>query len=243
MPTLPDRYSALVASGAIERDPAQVMLVARLQELSAHLIERQLASKSRALGWIFAKKRAAAPPVKGLYIWGKVGRGKTMLMDLFFEHVPVARKRRAHFHAFMADVHARIHATRHSQKAGEVKEGDPILPVAQALADETSLLCFDEFVVTDIADAMILGRLFTRLFALGVTLSALHYAAAETGRCAAAGGAHRFPAGEAGRRASLSCASEWYGAGGTGCSLPVAVRHCHWQGVDTGCAGPCIHSA
>jgi cell division protein ZapE len=179
MPTLADRYKARVANGSIERDPAQVALVAQLQGLSDALAERQLAHKSSALGWMFGKKRDAAPPVKGLYIWGYVGRGKTMLMDLFFEQVPVPKKRRAHFHAFMADVHARIHAERQLQKAGETKEGDPILPVAQALANEASLLCFDEFVVTDIADAMILGRLFTQLFVLGVTLVATSNVAPE----------------------------------------------------------------
>ena len=165
------RYCALVASGAIERDPAQVELVHRLDLLAAALSEHRLARKSNALGWLFGRHRAPAP-LQGLYIHGSVGRGKTMLMDLFFDALPVRRKRRAHFHAFMAEVHARIHARRQRLKAGEVSGDDPIAPVAAALADEAWVLCFDEFAVNDIADAMILGRLFTALFAHGVVVVA-----------------------------------------------------------------------
>lgn len=166
------RYDALVASGEIERDPAQTILVDRMQALTEKLSERELASKSSALGWIFSKRTSPPPPPRGLYVHGEVGRGKTMLMDLFFDQVPIKRKRRAHFHEFMADVHERIHDWRLQLKNGMVKGDDPIAPVAADLAHETRLLCFDEFHVTDIADAMILSRLFTRLFASGMVVVA-----------------------------------------------------------------------
>ena len=111
-------------------------------------------------------------PPRGLYVYGAVGRGKTMLMDLFFNAVEAPLKRRAHFHGFMADVHARLHAWRQARKRGEVAGEDPIAPVAAELAREASLLCFDELAVRDIADAMILGRLFTALFTAGVIVVA-----------------------------------------------------------------------
>ncbi len=165
------RYDALVSAGTIERDLAQVKLLRQLETLARSLGQVRLARKPNALGWLFGKKTQAAP-LKGLYVWGSVGRGKTMLMDLFFEALPVRRKRRVHFHAFMADVHERIHDFRQKLKTGEVKGNDPIAPVAEALAEEAWVLCFDEFTVTDIADAMILGRLFTALFSHGVVVIA-----------------------------------------------------------------------
>ncbi len=167
-----ERYAALVESGAIERDLAQVAVVRKLDALAKGLDARRLARKSSALGWLFGSRQAAAPPLKGLYIWGSVGRGKTMLMDMFYDAAPSPARRRVHFHAFMADVHGRIHAYRQRLRAGEVGEPDPIPPVADELAGEASLICFDEFTVTDIADAMLLGRLFTALFSAGVIIVA-----------------------------------------------------------------------
>jgi cell division protein ZapE len=170
MPDVFSRYEAMAARGEIEADPAQIAVARRLTDLSRRLSEHRLARKSSALGWVFSRREVRQAPIRGLYIHGSVGRGKTMLMDWFFETARIQRKRRAHFHAFMLDVHARVHAARADIKAGRIKGDDPIAPVAAALADEAWLICFDEFHVTDIADAMILGRLFTRLFEAGVVL-------------------------------------------------------------------------
>jgi cell division protein ZapE len=170
--TFSTRYAALIAAGKIEADPGQAMLAAQLAALARHLGQRRLARKSSSLGWLFAKSQQAGPPLKGLFVYGEVGRGKTMLMDLFFETSAVRRKRRVHFHEFMADVHERIHAYRQEIKNGTLPEQDPIQRAAAAIAEEIWLLCFDEFHVTDIADAMILGRLFTRLFELGIVVVA-----------------------------------------------------------------------
>jgi cell division protein ZapE len=170
MPTR-ELYEGLVRSGKIERDPAQEALLAPFAQLEARLAERRLARKSSTLGWMFGA-RARSEPIRGLYIFGEVGRGKTMMMDLFCEASAVERKRRAHFHEFMAEVHERIRDIRALLKEGRIVDDDPIRLAANAIAGETWLLCFDEFIVTDIADAMILGRLFSRLFELGVVVVA-----------------------------------------------------------------------
>lgn len=142
------------------RDPAQEVLVGHLEALQRDLVASEPA-RAGVLRRLFNKR---PEPVRGLYIWGGVGRGKTFLMDLFFETLPVEAKRRIHFHRMMRDVHARLKAL------GEVE--DPLVMVADDLATEARVLCFDEFFVSDIADAMILGRLLECLFERGVTLVA-----------------------------------------------------------------------
>ncbi len=169
-PSIRSQYDSEVRVGHIHRDSAQEAVVQRLDTLNVALAGYQPARKSAALGWLFGGKPEAVP--RGLYIWGGVGRGKSMLMDMFFDRAVVGKKRRVHFHAFMAEVHGEIFAWRQALKKGWVKGEDPIEPVADEIAKGAWLLCFDEFTVTDIADAMILGRLFKSLFARGVVVVA-----------------------------------------------------------------------
>jgi cell division protein ZapE len=163
-------YKALAASGAIEADPAQQRVAEAFAALDERLSGYKPIKKQGLFGRLFADKDE--PPPRGLYVHGEVGRGKTMLMDLFFQQSGVAHRRRAHFHEFMAEVHERIYAYRQNIARGEIADGDVIALTAAAIFDEAWLLCFDEFHVTDIADAMILGRLFAKLFELGTVVVA-----------------------------------------------------------------------
>lgn len=165
------QYQSLLASGSIEADPAQAAAVEAFGALDDMLASYKPPKKQSFLGRLFGGDNGGPPP-KGLYVHGEVGRGKTMLMDLFFDSCPVAHKRRAHFHEFMAEAHERIYAYRQNIKRGEIADGDVIALTAASIFEEAWLLCFDEFHVTDIADAMILSRLFAKLFELGTVVVA-----------------------------------------------------------------------
>jgi cell division protein ZapE len=170
-------YQALVTSGAIEPDAAQARAAEAFAGLEQRLASYKPLRKQGLLGRLFAD-RDGAPP-RGLYVHGEVGRGKTMLMDMFFQQSLVEHKRRAHFHEFMAEVHERIYGFRQNIARGEIADGDVIALTAASIFDQAWLLCFDEFHVTDIADAMILGRLFARLFELGTVVVATSNVAPE----------------------------------------------------------------
>jgi cell division protein ZapE len=154
-----ERYAALVAAGELRPDPDQRAAVAVLDALSDRLAETR---NRGSLIWRLAGR--FEPPPGGVYLWGGVGRGKSMLMDLAYETIPYAPKRRVHFHEFMLEVHERLRAERSRE------EGDPIPRIASAIAAEARLLCFDEMVINNAADAMILSRLFSHLLAEGVTV-------------------------------------------------------------------------
>ncbi len=165
-------YDEHLLSGNFQRDPAQIRLATQLDRLIIKLGTRRLSSKSSSLGWLFGKKSAENPGKDGLYIWGGVGSGKSFLMDLFFAAVNYAPKRRVHFNDFMQEAHQLIHEQRQKYTSGKSKHKDPVISVGKILAAKSKLLCFDEFSVTDITDAMLLGRLFKVLFDEGTTIVA-----------------------------------------------------------------------
>ena len=162
-------YREKLAAGELKPDPAQEHLAEKLQSL--HRALNGYRPSTGSVGWKerLGLARRRGTPLQGLYIYGGVGAGKSMLMDLFFGMAPVTKKRRVHFHAFLQDVHSRFTTFRKTK--GE-NEGDPIPTVANDLANEAWLLCFDEFQVSNIVDAMILGRLFEALFERGVVVVA-----------------------------------------------------------------------
>ena len=160
MTSLVARYEALLASGELKQDPEQAAAAERLEKLQREL--EATSAPRGVLGKLFSRK---PPAPRGIYLWGGVGRGKSMLMDLFHDSLNIRRKRRVHFHSFMLEVHALLREERKKEA------GDPILPVAAKLGEDVRCLAFDEMVVNNSADAMIMSRLFTSLILdQGVTI-------------------------------------------------------------------------
>jgi cell division protein ZapE len=168
--TIAERYDALVARGAIERDPAQGRVVAVLNALAHRLTD--IKQTRFGLTKLLDQGDVSDEKGRGIYISGGVGRGKTMLMDLFFQSVSLEAKRRIHFHEFMVDVYDRLRKAREKMEHRRMNDGDPLSHVVRALATEARLLCLDELAVSDIADAMMLGRVLTELLSQGVVLVA-----------------------------------------------------------------------
>jgi cell division protein ZapE len=161
---LRQRYERDIAARHFQSDPAQLAALAQLEDLRGRLLATPPPSGARLPRWLSALLGQERTPVKGLYLWGGVGRGKTWLMDLFFASLPFTHARRRHFHRFMHDVHLQLAHLQH--------QPSPLDQIARAIARHTRVLCLDELYVADIADAMILGGLFEGLFQRGVTLVA-----------------------------------------------------------------------
>ena len=157
-----EKYNQDMASGEFSKDPAQAMAVKLLDDLFHRLIAAN--QKKSFLSKVFRALKDDKTPEKGLYFWGGVGRGKTYLMDMFYDQLPIENKMRLHFHRFMHQLHEQLTANK-GQK-------DPLLTIADKIADKTCVICFDEFFVSDITDAMLLGGLFQALFERGVSLVA-----------------------------------------------------------------------
>lgn len=168
------RYQEMIECGELKKDAIQAKIVDKLQSLHHALSQESPTAGRGLLGKIFSKPKKANA-AKGLYIYGDVGRGKSMLMDLFFDLAPIEDKRRVHFHAFMLELHKEMHDWRYMNAADRMEkfstaDDDPIPPLASKISKSSRLLCFDEFQVTDVTDAMILGRLFGALWQRGVIL-------------------------------------------------------------------------
>lgn len=163
MSTLPEIYAQAINVGKLKADDAQQEIVSRLESLRLSLSQSKAAKPRKLIGKLFAPSPAPAS-TKSLYIWGDVGRGKSLLMDMFYNLAPVEKKRRIHFHELMLEIHAKAHDLRKHNN-----NENPIALVARKLATQYRLLCLDEFQVTDVADAMILHKLFDTLLAEGLT--------------------------------------------------------------------------
>jgi cell division protein ZapE len=165
-----DNYRKLIQSGKLTEDSGQLTVVRNLQEIYSEFIPYY---HNKQKSFFFKSFKKVTLP-KGLYIYGDVGRGKSMLMDVFFDSLDIEKKRRVHFNAFMNEMHSRIFEWRKNKKLSGVSKGgdDPIPVIAKLVAEECNILCFDEFQIEDIADAMIIGRLFENLFELNVLVIA-----------------------------------------------------------------------